>query len=112
MDLCKARAVGAHLKSKLDAWGDIWIRNPAIGDVWIAIAPGADRDGLAFEAYRWSARHAAVFEYEISETALGIGGCLAALFFIADVNKEFDDATVLTIGNGICDGVDDDVAIA
>lgn len=53
-----------------------------------------------------------MFEDEVFETAFGICGGLAAFFFVGDVYKEFDDAPVLPFGNGVGEGVDDDVAVA
>lgn len=53
-----------------------------------------------------------MFEDEVTQAALGVGGGLAALLFVGDVYEEFDDAAVLAIGDGIGEGVDDDIAVA
>lgn len=83
-----------------------------MGDVGCSVAAGSDLNGVAFEARGRCARHAMMFEDEFAQAAFGIGGGLAAFFFVGDVYEEFDDAPVLSIGDGVGEGVDDDLPIA
>lgn len=46
------------------------------------------------------------------ESALGVGGGLAAFFFVGDVYEKFDDAPILSFGDGVGEGVDEDATVA
>ena len=83
-----------------------------MSDVGGAITAQSNFDRLAFEADWRRARHTTMFEDEISQSAFCIGGGLTAFFFVGDVYKKFDDAAILTVRDGIGEGMYDDVAIA
>lgn len=112
MDLDEGGAAGAHFEGAFDAGEKLGVWHPAVGGVGGAIAAGADFDGLTFESDWGRAWDTSMFEDEVAESAFGVCRGLAALFFVGDVDEEFDDAPVLSFGDGVGEGVDDDVSIA
>ena len=112
VDVCECCALGFELEGKLEAWHEVWVWDPAMGGVGGAVSSYPNLYRLSFESAGGCAWDASVFEDEFAEAALGVGGGLAAFFFVGDVYEEFDDASVLAFGDGVGEGVDEDVSVA
>lgn len=112
VDVGEGGTFGFELEGKLKAWHEVWVGDPAMGGVGGAVSSYPNLYRLSFEAAGGCAWDASVFEDEFAEAALGVGGGLAAFFFVGDVYEEFDDASVLAFGDGVGEGVNEDVAVA
>lgn len=110
--LFEGHACGAHLVGLQDARGEFGIGDPFVRHARGPVAVFADADGFAQEAAGRRARHTAMTLDEFTQAALGIGAGLFALFFVAQVNEEFDDAGIVAFGDGVVEGVNDDAPLA
>ena len=107
VDAQEGCARGFEVEGFFYAGDEFWIGIPTVGDVFGFVAACAEVDGCAFESARWCARDAAISFDEVFEAAFGVGGGLLALFFVGNVDEEFDDATVFAFRNLVVEGMDD-----
>ncbi len=112
VDLNEGGARGFEFEGLLNRGDEFGIGNPAMGDAGSVVAALANGDRFALEAARGDARDAVIFLNEFAQSALGIGAGLTAFLFVAEIYEEFDDAAVVAFGDGIVDGVNNDLVCA
>lgn len=112
LDLGEREAGGAHAEGAADAGEEGRVGDPAMADAWRAVTAGADVDRLTDEAQGRHARHAAVRRDQVPQAAFYVRRRLPAFFFVADVDEELDDASVLAFRDRVGERMDDDIAVA
>lgn len=111
VDLAQRGARGFEGKCQAHPLYEIRVREPAMGNSDGAIFIRPDLNWFSFEAIGRGAGHTSKFEHEVFESTFGIAGGLTAFFFVGEVDKEFDDASVFAFGDLVGDGVDGDAPL-
>lgn len=89
--------------------GGVW--NPAVILAFKPCAGVDGDDGFALEATRRDTWHGALGD-DGADAIFGVDGGLTTLFLVGDVDQEFDEAPVGSLGDMVGEGVDDDAAFA
>jgi len=111
LDFVEGFFSGAHFKGGAHA-GDIFgVGNPAVVFTFETRARVDGDERFAFDATRRDTWYGSLGDNG-ADSVFAVDGGLAALFFVGDVDEEFDEASVWSFGDVVGEGVDDDAAFA